>query len=617
VAGISQNPPLIQGANRTAWVALLLLLGVALAVLGHQSPVDATRRDARSTLLVSQALVETRSIRLDRYLPLGEADGNYRYFVQRGHIYDFFPLGTSFYLAPLIGVARLAGQDMAVVATESAWQRFLAAASVCLSFWAAFALARRRVGRGASLVLALAVAAGSSYASTAPAALRSLDLGFLAILLAALAVTAGGTGPLPRWAVPAAAVALFAAYFCRPTFAWPGALLTLYAISRNRGRGLSIAALVALQAGVLVLFSYHEFGRPLPPYYLPTRIGGSHRFWTALWGQLFSPSRGALVFNPFVAVILAGALLSWRRLRRDPLAWVGLLWLGGHVLITAQFAHWWGGYSYGSRLFADALPGFLLLGAAVWQALNERPAGAAIGLGRVLMPAALMLGIWLNFRTGLFNLDSSRWNSLPDVNDYPRTIFDWRFPQFLASPRQLAAKQEAYLVPELEPLSPGQRIEPDDARHVLAPQWYPIEETPAGRWRWSRGHRVRLWFRLPPAVRDSPGWALRLALGARGRQRVLPRLDGAPLPEVAVTGFEPKELQWTLPASDPAGAGEAAGQGIRCLELDLPDAVRPADGHRTIAVVLFWLRLDPPDGNPTSPPPASSSQTPGDGRARE
>src|SRR5213075_3209773 len=66
----------------------------------------------------------------------------------------------------------------------------------------------------------------------------------------------------------------------------------------------SIAYLVSggFWIAVLVWYSEHNFGEVLPGYFRPGRLM-FHQFWTALAGNLISPSRGFLVFVPAVFVV--------------------------------------------------------------------------------------------------------------------------------------------------------------------------------------------------------------------------------------------------------------------------------------------------------------------------
>src|SRR5690606_10451774 len=109
---------------------------------------------------------------------------------------------------------------------------------------------------------------------------------------------------------------------------------------------------VTLQ-GAFVLFSFYEFGQMLPDYYLPKRLSGGY-FYEALYGNLFSPGRGLLVYSPFI-------VFAWLCFRYSGKLWglnrswwlIGLAWPILHWVFISRFPHWWAGWSYGARLMTD------------------------------------------------------------------------------------------------------------------------------------------------------------------------------------------------------------------------------------------------------------------------
>ena len=79
-----------------------------------------------------------------------------------------------------------------------------------------------------------------------------------------------------------------------------------------------------------------------------------------LAGLLLSPSRGLLVFSPFLAMSLWGAVLAWRRaefasLRPITLATVLLL------AVESRWFDWWGGWGFGYRRIVDLVPMLVVL----------------------------------------------------------------------------------------------------------------------------------------------------------------------------------------------------------------------------------------------------------------
>jgi len=137
-----------------------------------------------------------------------------------------------------------------------------------------------------------------------------------------------------------------------------------------------IVSLIGAAIGVapLLAYNYFAFGSPLEqgygtkPFDTPPTLG--------LYGLLFSPSRGLLVYTPYVIFAFAALLRAWRwpgevatRLR-----WLSLVWLATLVLY-ATYAEWWGGRVFGSRFLDDLAP--VLFAALAW--------GIGVGLMRTLV----------------------------------------------------------------------------------------------------------------------------------------------------------------------------------------------------------------------------------------
>jgi len=95
------------------------------------------------------------------------------------------------------------------------------------------------------------------------------------------------------------------------------------------------------------------------------KTGGNKDLWqTPLWlgatGLMVSPSRGLLVFSPFMIFAMGGLVALWTQRRYAPLWPVTIAML---VLLGVAFKwfDWWGGWCYGPRPIVDTMPFFALL----------------------------------------------------------------------------------------------------------------------------------------------------------------------------------------------------------------------------------------------------------------
>lgn len=425
------HPPKHVASSRRAKVgvvsALLLLACILTAMVSLvREPNRSVRGDPRATLLVSEALIHDGTVRLDSYP--AESLARYGAAVQakNNHQYYYFPIGTSLLSVPAVAIANAFGYRM--LDDETPVQMTLVLLACLLQGWLLFCMARLFVSDWPALALASLCLFGSSLISTGASALWSHD--FAAVFASASIWLA--LKPLCRdervanfWL----ATALFLAYLCRPTLALlaPFVLLMLL-LSGQRIASLKTSLWLAAWLAAFATWSMFEFGRWLPDYYLPSRLGGSD-LPTASWNNLFGPSRGLFVYSPFIGVALLFALTSWRR---AALHWaillVALAWPVCHWLLVSGFPHWWAGWSFGPRLMTDVVPGLALL---VFQTVSLTTSVIA----RWLLAGSLMVtgvfSIWVHSYQGLFNPWTVAWSAAPNIDDYPEYLVNWRWPQFL------------------------------------------------------------------------------------------------------------------------------------------------------------------------------------------
>src|SRR5262249_5490398 len=118
--------------------------------------------------------------------------------------------------------------------------------------------------------------------------------------------------------------------------------------------GWNVTVFGALTGGQAYLESLHPARHNLPagPFSGDLLAGAA--------GTLFSPSRGLLVFCPWVGLALAVLPFAARRLAPWPLVrW--LLWaLVPYGLLLAKYTVWWGGHCFGPRYWIDVIPLFAI-----------------------------------------------------------------------------------------------------------------------------------------------------------------------------------------------------------------------------------------------------------------
>jgi len=548
----------------------LLLLCVACFLIALGSTVDLANTDPRGSLLTAQALLQGHGIRLDEWL--GEDDDpGFQFHTRGSHVYYNFPLGTSVVALPVVWMANLSGMDMARQHDERRLGNLLSAFALAGACALVFLIARRFVDGGASLLLAAVFGCASSMTSTLGLALFSIDLAVVFLLLVVL-VLAGRApvGSHPAWWGVLLGGIVFAAYLCRPTAAVAGMAIAVYLAVKERRQLPWYLLGFGLLFALFVLFSVVEFDQVLPDYYRSDRIGHFETFGVALFGDLASPSRGLLVFNPFLLPLAVVAAARLRHLARIPLFWLAAGWFLTPLAVVASFPHWWGGGSYGSRLLVDAFPALVLLVVLTWREAATLPhAVRTIGLVAFVVLAAI--GVFINAYQGLYNPYTYAWNGTPSVDHYPETLFDWRYPQFLASPSSLRARELEHTLSlrgfhDLEvPLAA-------DCPEGVFHGWSAVEWTPDGAFRWSDARVATIAFKARVESAPPPTAVLAIRAGALERQLVDLYLNGRQVGVFVVEGRTPSVHQLTIDR-------RWLNSGTNVLEFRLPDAHTPVTGE--------------------------------------
>jgi hypothetical protein len=411
------------------------------------APVNAHNSDPWGTLLVSQALLQHGSPNIEFYSNVQEL--TYRLLPLNGRTYYFYPIGTSIAAMPAVWLANRLGLDMSIAAHDHVVQHILSALTVAGACVLFYVLGRQFIGRRAALFLALTFTLGTSVASTMGAALWSFN-GTLLLTLATLLLIVRAHTHGPN--LPAAAligILLVCAYVTRPTALALAVALMGYLALMRRWR---VMLIIACTSGIVLLgfalLAYQFYGVFIPPYYQGQREEG---FGLALanlpatfYGIFFSPGRGLFTFTPFLILPFI-ALLIWPQLWRNCLTWLALCWFGVQSAAMLSWTHWWGGASFGPRLFTDALPALFLLTLLTWQAATElRPAGQRV-VGSIFgLLAAVSIAIHTG--QGLYQPATQLWHfvGLHSIDVVPAALFDWRYPQFLSTPERLVERDLIY-----------------------------------------------------------------------------------------------------------------------------------------------------------------------------
>jgi hypothetical protein len=234
-------------------------------------------------------------------------------------------------------------------------------------------------------------------------------------------------GERPGW-VQFASIPLALSYVSRPSNSIAVAVLSLYVLRYHRRHFIRFAAWALPVTVAFFAYNWTTYFRLLSPYYSMHPPIGLHLSLVALAGHLVSPSRGLLVFMPWIVFSVWGAVVSYREQWLGPLPkYLWTIVLLHFTMLVAYSAFWWGGYSYGPRLFSDLLPLFVFALIPLFKQWHTR-------LPRRLFAVFLMLvgfAAFVHYR-GATDSRVYSWNSEPiDVDRAPWRSWDWKDPQFL------------------------------------------------------------------------------------------------------------------------------------------------------------------------------------------
>lgn len=429
------------------WSVAVFMLALVVFVL---SPVHQVS-DASYSLLVSESLLRHGTFALDGFVetPLDPAihpastDGELPYHLVKsgGHVYYVYPPGTSILSLPYVALSHLFGMSAVFPGggydyrEERRMQFRLAALLMASLVLVTYRIAESLLSHRWALFFTAAAALTTQVWSTASRGLWSHTWAILLVSTAILLLIRHETSAGKLHPVLLATI-MCLAYFTRPTMAIGVAAVGVYLALRVRKALVPYAATVAGWIAVFVATSWLQYGRLLPPYYRPTKIGTSE-FFTGLAANLVSPSRGLLIFLPHLLVIAYLLIRYRKRSALMPLAILGVAVALGHLLVVASFPIWWGGEGFGPRLTTDAVP-WLILAALVaiqeWERAKSdgRTSTARFRIEATAVVVLSLAALGLN-GVGALSAATNAWNWTPvSVDQDPSRVWDWRDAQFLA-----------------------------------------------------------------------------------------------------------------------------------------------------------------------------------------
>ena len=529
-----------QVFNRNKIFFIFLLIATAFCI-SYYSPVSYAHADPAGTLLTAQSLVKNGTFRLDAYQ--GWIPENYAYAQVGGHIYWIYPVGTPLFLSPFVWMAGLQGYVfLPDTQANATLQNFLSGLTVAACALLMYFLLAAICSQLHSYILAVFFTFGTSVISTMGTGLWSVNLAILFSLAALILIVYESVGKLRSLNPYLLGFFLFSAYLCRPSEVLFVGFVFLYILVYRRQILLKLILTIAGFMAVFIAYSLLELHQVLPQYYRSSEFSLTWNFITNLIANLFSPSRGLLVFSPFLGMAIIGSIAFLKNLWKNPIFLLSGVWITAHLAMISAWKMWWGGDSFGPRLLTDILPAFLLLLALVWQVAQENLSHKSQQAWMIVFAAFAGISIFIHSYQGMFNPATDLWNNGPEVD-----FMDWKYPQFLASPQQLAARKVDFDSRNL-PVYPWGETIFTNSPFAVFDHWYEPEVVDGENLRWSMGTSSSIILRFDPGATD-PARDYRLKVRVSGIPKVKVRflLNGNLLGSTPINDPIPESYLMMLP----------------------------------------------------------------------
>ncbi|OLE54120.1 MAG: hypothetical protein AUG51_09815 [Acidobacteria bacterium 13_1_20CM_3_53_8] len=559
--------------------------------------------DSNFSMLLSENLLRHHTFELDNYKvieyerkPDGRLSKVWDYHLEEinNHTFYFLPVGTSILSVPHVAIMNALGVSAANPDgtysrhNELIIQSRLAAILMALLAAIFFFTGRLLLSISWSLLIALGGALGTQVWSTASRVMWNDTWAILLLGLALFMLIAQRTGRHKLSPVLFATI-LSWTYFVRPTNAVTIIAITIYLFICHRNLLIPFLITGALWLAAFIFYSWHYFHSLLPSYYEASRLR-YNEFWTALPGNLISPSRGLFVFVPVLFFVIYLLLRYRRELNFPALIITALSVCVVHVIASSGFVPWHGGGCYGPRYTTGIVPWFILLAilgiAAMlaWREKNAQRVSIFRWRGQLAIGAALlMISVFINAR-GALAWDTWRWNGWPVSVDFdPARVWDWRYPQFLAG----------LIHPPLPQKFPAVEVDSriDFTRKSADPfLWYGWSHE-EGEYRWSDGREAALIFGL----NRTSDLTLKIRTGAflaQGKlfqQRVLFFLNGQKVGTLWLRNEAASENTIALP-------GNLLKQNnilvLKLPDADAPDQIEDSPEQRQLALRVEWIQIE-------------------------
>jgi hypothetical protein len=419
----------VVDGRRELWASLLIGLCCLLVYNANGRAISAG--DTYPARYLPFSIWRYHSIVLDPIAPLtaqGREPAFWMVPVPGRHVISLYPVVLPMLIAPLylpaVGYLHLRGwTDARLDHVARVMEKLTASLLAALSASFLYLLLRRRAEESTALLLTLAYALGTTTWVISSQALWQHGMAELLVISVLLLLT--GPCTVPR--------ALAAGLLCgliagnRPPDVVLAAALGAYGLFWAGRRAALLVGAAALPMVLVLLYNLSLADNFAGAY---GRMGKArffqHDLLRGLGGLLFSPTRGLLIFSPFLLFLV----LAWRYLPRDRgergLTLAMSAGVALQILLYAK-ADWRAGISWGPRYMTDLLPLLVWMLAPVVASLR--------GFGRACFVLAVSVAVAIEAIGAIWYTGETD-HAIVAVARGPQEMqaaWDWRNAPFVAS----------------------------------------------------------------------------------------------------------------------------------------------------------------------------------------
>jgi hypothetical protein len=416
---------------------LLTACSIILFFISKYSKVSHyTQGDPQLTLLTAQSLLEHGNTNLFTYYEKAKpgefSDGTWKYSVKlkEKEVRYFYPIGTSILCLPIVGIARLLGYDFINLQDDALWQSLIASICVSVIFLLLFRLASFYMVYHYALMIAILMCLGTTIISTIGIALWSFNLEIILLLLSFIQLSKFYKNGKSVNGIQLG-VLVYLAWLCRPSAMVVIAIFAVWLFLNDKQSLKKYLITIIALFIPFAIYAKITFGIIVPPYYHPlfwTHKLSTDVFLNKFFAVLFSPARGLFLFTPVLILPFNGLFL--KEVRKNPLYIMSIIWFVFHTVMLARQFSWWGGWSFGPRLFSDALIPLFMMFLLTFEKMKTQKASQRL---IVLFAILSVPGIFIHAIKGANDVQTYKWNNLPQIDEHT-DFYTWNFsyPQFLA-----------------------------------------------------------------------------------------------------------------------------------------------------------------------------------------